>query len=162
MALKLLVHNLNYLNRLSEIIADNSFGGMFLGLIGDLGTGKTQFTKFFVENLGGNIDEVVSPTFTIMNEYKTEKFKVYHFDLYRLDNIEELEEIGYKDFFYDNNAVTIVEWIDKVSECKPENFLILKFSFLNDENSRDIEIEFSGEKYKKLISHINSKFHCEG
>ncbi len=134
------IPNLKELDDFAKRIAKNSFPSMFLGLIGDLGSGKTQFTKFFVKHLGGNIEDVVSPTFTIMNEYLTEKYTIYHFDLYRLNSIEELEEIGYKDFFFDKNAITIVEWIDKIPEAIPDKHLIINFKFGEKENSRILEI----------------------
>ncbi len=140
------------LEKFSKKIAENSFGGMFIGLKGDLGAGKTQFTKFLVKNLNGNIEDVVSPTFTILNEYNTEKFKIYHFDLYRLNSIDELEEIGYKDFFYDDNAITLVEWIDRIPECLPDDYLLINFEFTDDVNRRKLNISYNGEKYNFLRS----------
>ena len=138
---RLIIKNLEELENFAKNIANKSYGGMFIGLIGDLGAGKTQFTKFFVKNLGGNIDDVVSPTFTILNEYDTEKFKVYHFDLYRLNSIDELEEIGYKDFFFDKNGITVVEWIDRIPECVPDKYHLIKFNFVdNNPEWREIEL----------------------
>ena len=136
----------------SKKIAENSFGGMFIGLKGDLGAGKTQFTKFLVKNLNGNIEDVVSPTFTILNEYNTEKFKIYHFDLYRLNSIDELEEIGYKDFFYDDNAITLVEWIDRIPKCLPDDYLLINFEFTDDVNRRKLNISYNGERYNFIRS----------
>ncbi len=130
--MKKLIKNLEELEEFAKYISKKCYGGLVIGLIGDLGTGKTQFTKFLVKSLGGDIEDVVSPTFTILNEYITKKFKVYHFDLYRLNSIEELEEIGYKDFFFDKNAISIVEWIDKIPECLPENKLIIEFNYVNN------------------------------
>ena len=147
-----IILNLKELDFFSKKIAENCFGGMFIGLKGDLGAGKTQFTKFLVKNLNGNIEDVVSPTFTILNEYNTEKFKIYHFDLYRLNSIDELEEIGYKDFFYDDNAITLVEWIDRIPECLPDDYLLIKFEFTDDVSKRKLNISYNGEKYNFLRS----------
>ena len=147
-----IILNLKELDFFSKKIGENCFGGMFIGLKGDLGAGKTQFTKFLVKNLNGNIEDVVSPTFTILNEYNTEKFKIYHFDLYRLNSIDELEEIGYKDFFYDDNAITLVEWIDRIPECLPDDYLLIKFEFTDDVSKRKLNISYNGEKYNFIRS----------
>jgi tRNA threonylcarbamoyladenosine biosynthesis protein TsaE len=140
--IKITIKNLKELEIFAENIAKKISECKFLGLSGDLGAGKTQFTKFFVKALGGNIEEVVSPTFTILNEYFTSKYKVYHFDLYRLNGIEELEEIGYEDFFY-GNEIVIVEWVDKIPEAVPAFAKIIKMKTI-DENQREIEIIENG------------------
>ena len=128
----MIINNLNELEIFAEKIANNIEAYKFLGLVGELGSGKTQFTKFLVKALGGDIEEVVSPTFTILNEYSTPDYKVFHFDLYRLNSIEELEEIGYKDYFY-SNEIIVVEWIDNIKEAIPEFAKILKFDIIDDD-----------------------------
>ena len=77
-------------------------------LKGNLGAGKTTFTQFLLKNLGCE-DEVNSPTYSIVNEYNTPKGKVYHFDLYRLKNIEEVYDIGIEEYL-DNSFLCIIEW----------------------------------------------------
>ncbi|AYZ11187.1 tRNA (adenosine(37)-N6)-threonylcarbamoyltransferase complex ATPase subunit type 1 TsaE [Chryseobacterium arthrosphaerae] len=77
-------------------------------LKGNLGAGKTTFTQFLLKNLGSE-DEVNSPTYSIVNEYNTPKGKVYHFDLYRLKNIEEVYDIGIEEYL-DNSFLCIIEW----------------------------------------------------
>ncbi|CAA7193777.1 tRNA (adenosine(37)-N6)-threonylcarbamoyltransferase complex ATPase subunit type 1 TsaE [Chryseobacterium potabilaquae] len=77
-------------------------------LKGNLGAGKTTFTQFLMKSLGSN-DEVNSPTYSIVNEYNTPKGKVYHFDLYRLKNIEEVFQIGIEEYL-DNSFLCIIEW----------------------------------------------------
>lgn len=79
-------------------------------LNGDLGAGKTTFTKFLLARLGSS-DEVSSPTYSIVNEYDTENGKVYHFDLYRMSSIEEVYYIGIEEYLY-NGFLNIVEWAD--------------------------------------------------
>ena len=134
----MIINNLNELEIFVEKIAHNIEEYKFIGLVGELGSGKTQFTKFLVKALGGDIEEVVSPTFTILNEYSTPGYKVFHFDLYRLNSIEELEEIGYEDYFY-SNEIVVVEWIDRIKESIPEFAKILKFEII-DENIRNLTI----------------------
>ena len=79
-------------------------------LNGDLGAGKTTFTKFLLARLGSS-DEVSSPTYSIVNEYDIENGKVYHFDLYRMSSIEEVYDIGIEEYLY-NGFLNIIEWAD--------------------------------------------------
>lgn len=89
-------------------------------LNGDLGVGKTIFTKGFAKGLG--IDEnITSPTYTLVNEYNGE-FKFYHFDVYRINDAEEMEEIGFDEYIY-SDAIVLIEWSDKIKELLPENII---------------------------------------
>lgn len=90
-------------------------GGGFLGLIGDLGAGKTTLTQGLTASLGG---EASSPTYTLVNEYELTP-RVYHFDLYRLEDVDDLESVGYWDFVSDTRAIAIVEWLDQVPQAWP-------------------------------------------
>ncbi|MGE8512394.1 MAG: tRNA (adenosine(37)-N6)-threonylcarbamoyltransferase complex ATPase subunit type 1 TsaE [Chryseobacterium culicis] len=83
-------------------------------LKGNLGAGKTTFTQFLLKSMGSK-DEVNSPTYSIVNEYNTEKGKVYHFDLYRLKNIEEVYDIGIEEYL-DNSFLCIIEWPEVYEE----------------------------------------------
>jgi tRNA threonylcarbamoyladenosine biosynthesis protein TsaE len=86
-------------------------------LSGDLGTGKTVFTQGFAKGLG--IDEVVSsPTFTIVQEYEGGRLPLYHFDVYRIADVDEMEEIGYEDYFY-GDGVCLIEWAELIEELLP-------------------------------------------
>lgn len=87
-------------------------------LNGDLGTGKTVFTQGFAAGL--NVSEQVnSPTFTILQEYTDGRLPFYHFDVYRLEESEEMEEIGYLDYFY-GEGVCLIEWADQIKELLPK------------------------------------------
>ncbi len=89
-------------------------------LVGDLGVGKTAFTKGLAAGL--EIREPVnSPTFTILQVYEEGRLPFYHFDVYRIGDIEEMEEIGYEDYFY-GNGVCLVEWADLIRELLPEHY----------------------------------------
>lgn len=88
-------------------------------LTGDLGVGKTAFTKGFAAGLG--IDEpVVSPTFTFVQVYDDGRLPLYHFDVYRVGDVSEMDEIGYEDYFF-GDGVSIMEWADLVPEIIPDN-----------------------------------------
>lgn len=87
-------------------------------LIGDLGVGKTVFTQGIAKGLG--IEEpICSPTFTIVQVYEQGRMPFYHFDVYRIGDIEEMEEIGYEDYFY-GEGLTMIEWADLIEEILPE------------------------------------------
>jgi len=100
-------------------LAKESNPGDIYMLIGDLGVGKTVFTQGFAEGLG--ITEAVnSPTFTILQVYDEGSMPFYHFDVYRIGDVDEMDEIGYEDCFY-GEGVTIIEWADLVREIIPDS-----------------------------------------
>lgn len=90
-------------------------------LTGDLGVGKTVFTQGFASGLGVE-EPVSSPTFTIVQEYKGEKMPFYHFDVYRIGDAEEMDEIGFDDYIY-GGGVCLIEWADLIREILPEDFV---------------------------------------
>lgn len=103
---------------LGEQLASNAKPGSIYTLTGDLGVGKTVFTQGFARGLG--IEEPVnSPTFTIIQEYGDGRLPFYHFDVYRIGNIDEMEEIGYEDYFF-GGGVCLIEWANLIEEILPE------------------------------------------
>ena len=93
--------------------------GQVYALLGDLGVGKTILTKGFAEGIGIT-EPVSSPTFTIVQVYEESRMPFYHFDVYRIGDIEEMDEIGYEDCFY-GEGVCLVEWANLIEEIMPEN-----------------------------------------
>ena len=105
--------------RLGERLGKAARPGQVYCLQGGLGVGKTVFSQGFAKGLG--IDEVVaSPTFTILRSYEEGRLPLHHFDVYRIGDVEEMEEIGYEDCFY-GDGVSLVEWPDLVREILPED-----------------------------------------
>ena len=103
--------------KLGEQIGKDAKPGQVYALLGDLGVGKTVLIKGVAKGLG--IDEPVnSPTFTIVQVYESGRLPFYHFDVYRIGDIEEMEEIGYEEYFY-GNGVCFVEWANLVEEIMP-------------------------------------------
>jgi tRNA threonylcarbamoyladenosine biosynthesis protein TsaE len=92
--------------------------GQVFCLLGDLGTGKTLFTQGFAVGLGIN-EPVSSPTFTILQEYETGRLPFYHFDVYRIEDVEEMYEIGHEDYFY-GQGVCLIEWSNLIEELLPQ------------------------------------------
>ena len=100
-------------------LGEKAFPGQVLTLTGDLGVGKTVFTQGLAEGLG--IEEPVnSPTFTIVQVYEEGRLPFYHFDVYRIGDVEEMEEIGYQDYFY-GEGLCMIEWAQLIEEIIPEN-----------------------------------------
>lgn len=109
---------------LGERIGKESKRGTVYCLKGDLGVGKTVFTQGFAKGLG--IDEPInSPTFTIVQEYNEGIMPFYHFDVYRIGDISEMDEIGYEDYFY-GDGVCFVEWAELIMELIPEDAIWIK------------------------------------
>lgn len=109
---------------LGEKIGQMAKPGMVISLTGDLGVGKTVFTQGLAKGLG--IEEPVnSPTFTIVQVYEEGRLPLYHFDVYRIGDIEEMDEIGYEDYVY-GEGVSLIEWANLIEEILPEHFTEIK------------------------------------
>ena len=102
-------------------IGETALPGQVYTLVGDLGVGKTVFTQGVAEGLGIT-EPVNSPTFTIIQEYESGRMPFYHFDVYRIGDIEEMEEIGYDDYFY-GNGICLIEWANLIEEILPEQII---------------------------------------
>jgi len=123
--------------------------GDVVALVGDLGTGKTQFIKGLAEGAGvGKATYVSSPSFTLINEYQG-RIPLYHIDLYRLESEKEVEGLGLEEYVL-GNGITAIEWADKVSSLLPEELLLVKIHYTG-EHSRTIEITPKGKRYEKMI-----------
>lgn len=121
-------------------LAKNCKKGDVYCLSGELGTGKTQFSKGFAKGLLIN-EEVISPTFTIVNEYHSGKFPFYHFDVYRISDIYEIYDIGYEEYFF-GNGVCLVEWAEIIREVIPKNafWITISKNLEKGEDYRLIEV----------------------
>ena len=104
---------------LGKKLANDAVAGQVFTLIGDLGVGKTVFTQGFAAGL--DITEAIcSPTFTIVQVYDTGRLPFYHFDVYRIGDIEEMDEIGYEDYIY-GDGVSLIEWANLIEDILPEH-----------------------------------------
>jgi tRNA threonylcarbamoyladenosine biosynthesis protein TsaE len=142
--------NENETRKVAAKIAENCRIGDILILDGDLGAGKTHFTKWFVESLQSG-DDVVSPTFSIANFYRTQACGLLHIDLYRIETFREFEDLGLDDYFY--QSITLIEWGKKFISYFDAYILISLH--INDENSRLMTVSYKGEQHKPLIDILN-------
>lgn len=122
--------------------------GDVIVLNGDLGAGKTTFTKGIAAGLGVP-DMVKSPTFTIIREYQNGRLPLYHMDVYRLEHGGG-EDLGLEEYF-DGDGVCVVEWAEYVADELPDDFLVIHFKRTDDENKRVLEFSPHGEHYQKLV-----------
>lgn len=123
---------------LGEKIGTEAQPGQLYTLIGDLGVGKTVLTQGIAKGLG--IEEpICSPTFTIVQVYEEGRMPFYHFDVYRIGDIEEMDEIGYEDYFY-GQGLTMVEWANLIEEILPEKYTEIRIE-------KDLE---KGFDYRKI------------
>ena len=115
-------------------LADELKEGDVLGLIGDLGTGKTTLTKYIAEGLGIT-ETITSTTFTIVNEYHSGRLPLFHFDAYRLEAAGDAFEVGMEEYF-DRGGISIIEWADMVAEVLPEDAKLILMEYGEEEGER--------------------------
>ncbi|HEY8803574.1 MAG TPA: tRNA (adenosine(37)-N6)-threonylcarbamoyltransferase complex ATPase subunit type 1 TsaE [Clostridium sp.] len=132
--------------KIGELIGTLVNSGDIICLIGDLGTGKTHLTKGIAKGLDIK-DNITSPTFTIVNEYKG-RLKLYHFDVYRVNDPDEIEAIGFDEYIF-SDGVSVIEWANYIKELIPPDNLTItieKLPVLGD-NYRKINMEYSDKRY---------------
>lgn len=122
-----------------------------LCLNGELGAGKTTMTKSIGLGLGVD-DYITSPTFALINEYEG-KCPVYHFDVYRLEAVDDLFDLGFDDYFF-GNGVCIIEWAEKIEKLLPEDRVIINISKGHNENERIVEIDGFGKSYERIVKEL--------
>lgn len=134
---------------IAQNLESEKFPNMVICLEGDLGSGKTVFTKGFAQALG--IEETVtSPTFNIIKEYPNGELPLYHMDVYRLDG--KIDDLGIEDY-YTRGGVTIIEWSDMIKDYLPEERLDIKFKVI-DEDTRTLTFIPHGRVYEDICEAV--------
>ena len=148
--LKLISHSPEQTQRLGVSIGELALPGDIFLLVGSLGTGKTCLTQGIAWGL--NIKEyTLSPSFVIMRELYG-RLPLYHIDLYRLDHIEEIEDLGLDDYLY-GNGVCVVEWAEKGLSVLPPEHLMIQISYLAD-TERSFQLKPSGKRYREILGQL--------
>lgn len=114
------------------------YPGVVAALYGDLGSGKTHFVKGVCKAFNV-LNHASSPSFTIINEYKSDKITIYHFDFFRIHDLSEISEIGFDDYIY-SDAISLIEWADRVEKMLPDVRYDIYFYHTENENERIIKI----------------------
>lgn len=133
---------------LAQNIESEKFPNMVICLVGDLGSGKTLFTKAFAKSMEIN-DNITSPTFNIIKEYDGE-MKLYHMDVYRLNEVKE--DLGIPEYFK-KKGITIIEWADLIEDILPKKRLDITIKIV-DENKRVFMITPHGDEYEDLCERV--------
>lgn len=129
------------LDRLARDLAELCHSGDAILLIGDLGAGKTTFARYFLR-ARGIPDEVPSPTFSLVQTYEAEGGAIWHFDLYRIENERDLDELGLEDAFA--TGITLIEWPDRLCHLMPADRLEIEIAFGAEETAREIVLRGHG------------------
>ena len=136
---------------LGKKIGQQLVAGDVLVLDGDLGAGKTTFTKGLAAGLEIR-DIIKSPTFTIIHEYQDGRLPLYHMDAYRLEN-GGAEDLGLEEYF-DGDGVSVVEWAEFVEDELPADFLAIHFKRTDDDNTRVLEFEPHGQHFDQIVKSV--------
>ena len=150
------MESLTLTNRVATIALGKKIGqqlvaGDVLVLDGDLGAGKTTFTKGLAAGL--EIPDIIkSPTFTIIHEYQDGRLPLYHMDAYRLEN-GGAEDLGLEEYF-DGDGVSVVEWAEFVEDELPADFLAIHFKRTDDDNTRVLEFEPHGQHFDQIVKSV--------
>ena len=139
------IHDLESMAHFAEVLAKHLSAGDIILLNGDLGAGKTTLTQFIGKAMGVKRN-INSPTFNIIKSYQGNAFKLHHMDCYRLEDSEE--DLGFDEYFEDQ-AVTLIEWSEFIESFLPNNHLTINIKTIN-ETTRNIEMKAVGQHYKTL------------
>lgn len=147
--------NIESLKKIALKIANYSKPGDLIAIVGDLGTGKTTFSKEFGKSLGIK-ENIKSPTFNYVIEYQSGIMPMYHFDVYRLETASEIYDTGYEDYLH-GEGVILVEWADIIASELPEKYLLLNLYYTGEDESREIELKWvnSPEREKEIEEYVN-------
>ena len=147
---KVVTYSENETIELAQNIESEKFKNMVICLEGDLGSGKTVFTKGFAKSL--EIDEdITSPTFNIIKEYNSGEMPLYHMDVYRLDG--KVDDLGIEEYYTKGGGITIIEWSDTITDYLPDKRLDIKFRVVG-ENTRSITLIPHGKKYEEICEAV--------
>lgn len=145
-------HNENETKKIANLIASKLEVGDIIVLSGDLGSGKTKFTEGFLSYWDLD-EEISSPTFTIVNEHIKDDTNIYHFDVYRLNDLDEFYAIGGTEYF--SNGICVIEWGELIEDILPQNYIKISFSKdENDDSIRYLNFKAYGERLQKVVKEI--------
>ncbi|MCA9405709.1 MAG: tRNA (adenosine(37)-N6)-threonylcarbamoyltransferase complex ATPase subunit type 1 TsaE [Candidatus Omnitrophica bacterium] len=150
--MKLKTHSQQETMAFGEKLARRLKPGDILCLKGDLGTGKTTLVKGLAKGLGLKSTQVNSPTFVLMNIYEG-KTDLYHFDLYRLEEVNQITVMGWEEFFY-GDGVSVIEWAQRLGGLMPSEYLDIQLKH-KGENVRELSITAKGDRYKKILKGLD-------
>ncbi len=147
-SIEVLIENLDSLQVFARVLAKVAKAPCIFGLNGTLGAGKTQLVRSFVESIGGDSFDVTSPTYVLVHRYETEP-KVFHLDTYRIQDEDELLDIGFEEIL-ESGAIVFIEWANRFPDTLPKDRFDLQIDVL-DEHRRVISIAARGKRCQELL-----------
>jgi len=139
--------------KIGKAVAQRLMPGDIVCLFGSLGSGKTVLVKGIALGLGVDERDVVSPSFVLMRTFQGEKFPLYHFDLYRLEEARHIASIGYEEYFY-GPAVAVIEWAERLDGLMPAEYLKIEAALGKKKTQRCYKLSGVGKRYKQLLEDI--------
>lgn len=140
---------------IAKFLAKSLSSGDTVVLTGELGSGKTKFTEGFLSYFGLE-NEISSPTFNIVNQYSKNSVNIYHFDVYRLSDIEEFYAIGGEEYF--EKGICLIEWGELIEDALPLEYIHISFEKNNDDpNLRLLKLEALGNKYEIILDKLKEE-----
>jgi tRNA threonylcarbamoyladenosine biosynthesis protein TsaE len=149
-SLELITHSPEETQALGKRLGKIAAAGDVILLVGKLGAGKTCLTQGIAWGLGSD-DYAASPSFVLVRELYG-RLPLYHVDFYRLENLEEIAELGLDEYFY-GKGVTVVEWAEKASALLPPEHLLIEMEYVSD-NERRLKIRARGKRYRKVLEQL--------
>jgi tRNA threonylcarbamoyladenosine biosynthesis protein TsaE len=149
-SLELITHSPEETQALGKSLGKIAAAGDVILLVGKLGAGKTCLTQGIAWGLGSD-DYAASPSFVLVRELYG-RLPLYHVDFYRLENLEEIAELGLDEYFY-GKGVTVVEWAEKASALLPPEHLLIEMEYVSD-NERRLKIRARGKRYRKVLEQL--------
>ena len=153
----LISHNPEQTQKIGFAIGESAQAGDLVLLVGDLGAGKTCLTQGIARGLGLT-DHTSSPSFVLVKEYPGRLY-LYHIDLYRLDNIAEIEELGLDEYLY-GNGICVIEWADKALNSLPEEHVLIRIEHMA-ENERQFLFEAKGQRHIDLLAQLKERWNSQ-
>ena len=138
--------------RIGSLLASHLRRGSIVCLFGELGSGKTMLTKGIAKGVGIDPTGIISPTFVLVRQYQG-KVPLYHFDLYRMEKVKDIADLGYEEFFY-GDGITVIEWADRLKGILPEEYLKIELLVVS-EKIRQLCLQGIGKEYQGCITKLN-------
>jgi tRNA threonylcarbamoyladenosine biosynthesis protein TsaE len=146
-------HSVKDTLNIGKSLARHLCQGDIICLCGDLGAGKTVLTKGIAEGMGIDREKVISPSFVLIRQHTQGAMPLYHFDLYRLDQPQDILGLGYEEYLY-NEGVAVIEWADRLKHLLPKEFLKVELTF-KDESRRMLKFVPVGRRYNELMEKLH-------
>lgn len=155
---EIISHTPQETEHIGSLLGEMLTRGDIIALAGELGTGKTTFVRGMAHGMGIEGKEVASPSFTLVNEYEG-PLPLFHLDLYRLEDEQELLGIDYDEYIR-GDGVAVIEWADRISQAVPRESLWIRLRYLGTE-LREIMFQAQGDRYEKIIEELQRKVYNE-